>query len=454
MASVAELKNSHLQAQQAGASASVPAKKERTIFDFLSGDKKIERAIGAVAGTYFTPDRFLRLAVNAVKRAPLLAQCDASTVLGAFMTSAALGLEPNTVLQQAFLIPYKKNVPVRKGSKTEWETRYECNFQIGARGFVTLAHRSPHVSSLQSEAIHENDVFDHMIGTETFLRYKKSLKERGDLIGSFCFTKLASGIEMATVLPLDEIMKIRGRSETYNALSRALLEAQAGDDVRAIEKARQKLDETPWVMWADDMAAKSATKKHCKQLPLSPGDALSVAANLDGDDGRTIDMASMTDPDIVRAVMKDGVDAAADSSAGGAGGEVFGMRDHLLEDAPSPTLDTMQAGARNILTVDARDVHEAPRHAQSATLHQLDERSLVEKLKHQLSTMTDVDQLDTTADLITSTTDDPGEQADLRNVYRARRAVLMELPGAALPTPQADDGIAIRRQRRSNMTID
>lgn len=449
MASVAELKNTHLQAQQqASASTSLPVKKERTIFDFLSGDKKIERAIGAVAGTYFTPDRFLRLAVNAVKRAPLLAQCEASTVLGAFMTSAALGLEPNTVLQQAFLIPYKK----RQKQGNQWVDTYECNFQIGARGFVTLAHRSPHVNSLQSEAIHENDVFDHMIGTETFLRYKKSLKERGELIGSFCFTKLASGIEMATVLPLDEIMKIRGRSETFNALSRALMDAQAGDDKRAIEKARQKLEETPWMMWADDMAAKSATKKHCKQLPLSPGDALSVAAQLDGDDGRTIDMASMTDPDVVRAVMQDGVDAAADGGAGG--GEAFSMRDHLLEDAPSPTLNTMQANATDVVTVDVHDVGAAPQHTQGATVHQLDERSLVEKLKHQLSTMIDVDQLDTAADLITSTTDDPGEQADLRNVYRARRAVLTEQPGAALPTPPADDGIAARRQRRSNMKID
>jgi len=441
---IAELKQ-----QQRQGNSNVPAKPPRTIIDFLQGDKKIERAIAAVAGTYFTPDRFLRLAVNAIKKTPLLAQCDSNTVLGAFMTSAALGLEPNTVLQQAFLIPYKK----RQKVDGQWIEVYECNFQIGARGFVTLAHRSPHVSTLKAEGIHEGDHFEHMEGSKSFLEYKKALRDRGDLIGAFCFTKMADGNEQATVLPLDEVYKIRARSETYIHLLRQLNEAISSNDQKEIDKAQRKFDETPWVMWQDDMAAKSAIKKHCKQLPISPGDALSVAAQIDSDDGRTIDMAAMTDPDAVKAVMKDGVDAAADLGADS--GEAFGVRDHLLQDDPSPTLNTMTTRAAQAETVEVRQPAAQP---QQQTLN-VDERTPVEKLKHRLGSLNDLEMLDIEADLINSITADPGEQADLRNVYKARRAALTGDDPAARPSappPSTEQTVppATRTRQRQAMSID
>lgn len=275
---------------------SVADRKPATIFDLLTSPK-VERGIKGVATQFLTPDRFLRMAINAVKKTPLLLQCDPQTVLGSFMTSAALGLEPNTVQQQAFLIPYKKRAKVGGN----WVDVYECQFQVGARGFVTLAHRSPHIDSLQAETIHENDLFEHMIGSESFLKYQKCLKDRGAPIGSFAYARLSSGVEMATVLPYDELMKIRARSETYKALLAAV---ESAENEKDRIKAERKLDETPWVMWFDDMGAKSAIKKSAKQLPLSPGDAIASAVSLDQDSADTvIDMASMADPDTARAVV-------------------------------------------------------------------------------------------------------------------------------------------------------
>jgi len=275
-----------------------------TIFHKLD-NPRFAKAIGAVAAKFFTPERFLRLAINSIKKTPLLAQCDPESVLGAFMASAALGLEPNTVQQQAFLIPYKKRVNV--GGK--WIDAYDCQFQVGYRGFVTLAHRSPHIDSIQAQAIHEGDLFDHMMGSESFLRYRKALKDRGELIGAFCHTRLSSGIELATVLPLDEIYKIRARSETFNALTRNLESAETAKDKASAQK---KYDETPWVMWQDDMAAKSAIKKHAKQLPLTDGDSMSAAAQLDDrSEGATIDLRAMNDVDVVRSVVDDGAEPPA-----------------------------------------------------------------------------------------------------------------------------------------------
>ncbi len=276
-----------------------------TIFTYLQGNPKFEKSIAAVAGQFFTADRFLRLAINAVKKTPLLLQCDPQSVLGAFMTSAALGLEPNTVQQQAFLIPYKKRAKING----EWVDVYDCQFQIGYRGFITLAHRSDRIASIEAETIHEHDHFKHMKGSNSFLEYEKALKDRGDPIGAYCFTKLTSGMEMATVLPLEEIHKIRSRSETYNALVRKVEQA---DKERDRISAEQKLADTPWVLWFDDMAAKSAIKKHAKQLPLAVGDAMNTAAAIDSDaEANVIDMAAMADPDVVRGVVQDGYEPPA-----------------------------------------------------------------------------------------------------------------------------------------------
>ncbi|WP_238446728.1 recombinase RecT, partial [Azohydromonas australica] len=114
-----------------------------------------------------------------------------------------------------------------------------------------MAYRCPHVRSLQAEAIHEGDFFDHMQGSTTFLKYRKSLRKRGGLIGAFSHVHLASGIELACVLRPDDLLKVRACSETYGALVRA---AETAKERAAAER---RLAETPWVLWEDSMAAKS-----------------------------------------------------------------------------------------------------------------------------------------------------------------------------------------------------
>ncbi|WP_375592280.1 recombinase RecT [Chitiniphilus eburneus] len=246
----------------------------RTLMQLL-GDEKTKRQLGALAGQYATPDRMLALCVNAVRKTPRLAECEPKSVLGAFMAAAGLGLEPNTATGQAWLIPYKRRT-YRNG---RWvDDGYDCEFQIGYRGYITLAYRSPVVTSIQAEAIHEHDLFEHMQGSDAFLRFQKALKDRGALVGAFCLVKLRSGEEIACVLPLDEIHKIRSRSETYSKLVRDVEKAKEGSERR---EAANKLSQTPWVQWEDEMAAKSAIKRAFKRLPLAANDPLMVAAQID-----------------------------------------------------------------------------------------------------------------------------------------------------------------------------
>lgn len=63
---------------------------------------QIEKALPSV----ITPERFTRMVLTAVSTNPELANCTQESFLGAMMSAAQLGLEPNTPLGQAYIIPF------------------------------------------------------------------------------------------------------------------------------------------------------------------------------------------------------------------------------------------------------------------------------------------------------------------------------------------------------------
>lgn len=338
-----------LRAAATGAAVDQAARPTRTIFDLLD-DKRTQAGLIAVAGKFLNPERMLRLCTNAVRKTPKLAQCEPASVLGAMMASAALGLEPNTVQQQAFLIPYKRRAFV----DGRWTDVLECQFQIGYRGFVTLIYRSPLVARLTAGSVRVGDHFAHREGSKAFLEYEIGLDGRGALRAAFSHVEMREQRgESAIVLPAEEVMKIRGRSETYRSALRAIEQA-ANDKERA--KAEAGLAETPWILWEDEMATKTAIKRHAKLLPVASSDLLLAAAEIDsqGDAGR-LDLRSFTDPDFARSVILDEAVVPTIEHADPpppVSTEAFGQRERVEVGAtgdgrPDPEGSEGSSGARN-----------------------------------------------------------------------------------------------------------
>lgn len=275
-----------------------PAEQRRAkLYGFVQS-KDFRQGIAAAGRKLIDPDRMVRVLINAVRATPKLLECDADTVLGGMMTSAVLGLEPNTVEQLAFLIPYKKWV--MDGGR--WTSTLICNFQIGYRGFIALAYRSQEIKLLQASAVREGDQFDHCMGTENFLRFRKSLRNRGPLIGAFSHAIMSDGSQSAIVLPEEEVLKARAKSETYRSLVEKVATATSEKE---LAKAQAALAETPWVMWEDDMWTKTALRKHAKYLPLSPSDRFAAAARIDAlSDAGAMDISAMADPAFASAVAQ------------------------------------------------------------------------------------------------------------------------------------------------------
>ena len=174
-------------------------------------------------------ERFQRVALTAFSSNPKLQQCDPVSFLAAMMQSAQLGLEPNTPLGQAYLIPYGKQV----------------QFQLGYKGIIDLAMRSGQYESIYAHAVHENDDFDMDYGLEQSLKHKPLLSgDRGPVIGYYAVYKLTNGGYGFAYMTRDEI-QAHGK------------------------KFSKSFSNGPWVTNFDAMAKKTVIKQALKYAPMS-----------------------------------------------------------------------------------------------------------------------------------------------------------------------------------------
>ena len=201
---------------------------QRTMQQYIkSMESEIAKALPAV----ITPERFTRMTLSAISVNPKLANCTPKSFLGAMMTAAQLGLEPNTPLGQAYLIP-RRNHGV-----------WECQFQLGYKGLVDLAYRSGEVSIVAAHAVYENDEFDFELGLNPFLKHKPTLKNRGKAIAYYAMFKTKDG------------------GFGFDVIGEEVIREFA-------EKKSPSYDNGPWQTDFDEMAKKTVLKSVLKIAPL------------------------------------------------------------------------------------------------------------------------------------------------------------------------------------------
>ena len=128
-----------LQKRASGQEEAVRLTKNMSIVQMV---KALEPEIRRALPTVLTPERFTRMALSAINNTPALAECTPMSFIAALMNAAQLGLEPNTPLGQAYLIPYKN-----KGIM-------ECQFQLGYKGMIDLAYRSGQIQMIPVSYTH------------------------------------------------------------------------------------------------------------------------------------------------------------------------------------------------------------------------------------------------------------------------------------------------------------
>lgn len=206
------------------------AKKDTSLKGLI---RAMEPQIKNALPTVMTPERFTRIVLTALSSNPKLGQCTPNSFLGAMMQAAQLGVEPNTPLGQAYLIPYRN-----KGT-------LECQFQLGYKGLIDLAYRSGAVQSIQAHEIHENDEFEYSYGLDGTIRHKPALKDRGPVIAYYGVWKTKDGGYGYEVMSVDDVISVR---DQYS------------------KAADSKF--SPWATNFDAMAKKTVLKRALKYAPL------------------------------------------------------------------------------------------------------------------------------------------------------------------------------------------
>lgn len=205
-------------------------KQPQTIKDYINAmSGEIAKALPQV----MTPERFTRIALSAVSNTPKLGNCTPQSFLGAMMNAAQLGLEPNTPLGQAYLIPFEN----RKKGVTE------CQFQIGYKGLIDLAYRSGEVKMIDAQTVYENDEFEYELGIDPVLKHKPARTNRGNPIYFYATFKLTNGGQGFQVMSIEDVQAhAKKYSKTYN--------------------------NGPWQTNFEEMAKKTVLKKLLKYAPL------------------------------------------------------------------------------------------------------------------------------------------------------------------------------------------
>ena len=214
--------------QKAQQNAATVKKTGKTMQDYV---KSMQGEIAKALPSVITPERFTRMVLSAISTNPKLAECTPQSFLGAMMTAAQLGVEPNTALGQAYIIPYRNHGTM------------EASFQLGYKGLIDLAYRSGEVSIIQAQTVYENDDFEYELGLDPKLKHKPAAKDRGNAIAYYA------------------IFKTKGGGYGFEVMSI--------DDVTAHAKKYSKAyANSPWQTNFDEMAKKTVLKKVLKYAPL------------------------------------------------------------------------------------------------------------------------------------------------------------------------------------------
>jgi recombination protein RecT len=206
--------------------------------------KQMEGEIAKALPSVLTPERFSRIVLSALSTNRKLAETTPQSFLGAMMTAAQLGVEPNTPLGQAYLIPYYNNR----------EKRLECQFQLGYRGLIDLAFRSSEVKSIQAQTVYANDVFAYSFGLEPELKHTPASGDRGDPIFFYAIFHTKDGGYGFEVMGIDDI---RVHAKRYS---------------KAYESG-------PWQTNFEEMAKKTVLKRVLKYAPLKTDFVRGLAAD-------------------------------------------------------------------------------------------------------------------------------------------------------------------------------
>lgn len=363
-AQLAELRT----AQTAVAQRPLADMKPREQIAYLLDQKKGELA--KMLPKTLSIDRLLKVAQIAATTTPTLAKCDVPSLVGAIGQCAQMGLEPNTVLGHAYLVPF--NTKRKDGNGNErWVNSVQVI--IGYKGLIDLARRSGQIVSIAAHEVCENDRFELVYGIDEKLNHTPALGERGAVLGFYAVAKLKDGghcCEFMSVHQVHEIMRATQSKGNYG----------------------------PWKDHFVEMGRKTVIRRLAKYLPLSIEFQTAVALDEQATRGTDQKLDTTIDGEFLIVPDDESFSQLADAETG---------------EVPPPVTASVQQ------VRPASPAPAAPARHQQAEAPTFDADACADRM----AKCTDLDTLDAMADQLRDVRDDD-LRATLTDVYQRRRQEL------------------------------
>jgi recombination protein RecT len=233
----------------------VQEQKYKNLYSVLTGEG-MKKQIAAALPRNITPERLTRVVLSTVQRNPKLMECETKSFLSCVMACAALGLEPDGLLGQAYLVPFKD-----RGVLT-------CTLIPGYQGLMKLARQSGEIASIDAHPVRYGDDFEYRYGADPSIRHVPAERPftveggeskwqegwaPGPITHFYAVAKMKDGSVAFVVMPTWEVDQVR-------------------DDSQGYRYARDNGKDSPWISDYDRMGCKTAIRRLCKYLPASVED--------------------------------------------------------------------------------------------------------------------------------------------------------------------------------------
>jgi len=229
-------------------------KRDSTLPQFVEG---LGERVAKIASKHIKPESMIRAMLLQVNNNPLLGKCTRPSIAASLLTAAQLGLEFGTARQYAYLIPREISV---KGEDGQWRKEWQCQFQTGYRGMLSLARRSTALSDFSAEIVLPGDEFQVRYGTDRSILHIPSETRpqatHDNIRGAYACARIRDRIEFIFL-------------DTYR--------------LNEISQSSYKGDKSYYSKYPGEWARARAFKYLCKQLPLD-GEAEQAFSIMDEDD--------------------------------------------------------------------------------------------------------------------------------------------------------------------------
>lgn len=218
-------------------------------------DLRKEEFSSALAGRV-NPESFARVAYATITKTPKLMEATPASIFFALLEAASLGLTPNGVLGEAYIVPFNNKVKSADGRSEHWEV--QAQFIPGYRGLVKLARQSGVIRNIVARIVYKGDDFRLEYGLEETLHHIPNLdsdQSDANITHVYAVAHFVDGTTQFEVMTKKQVDGIRARSKASSY--------------------------GPWVTDYSAMAIKTVIRRLVKYLPISDFD---LAKAVEADD--------------------------------------------------------------------------------------------------------------------------------------------------------------------------